>query len=132
MIIHWLGEARTILRATSMMMTDTDNDQLNYWKFSGSSGIRTHDLRVTSPLLYQLRYRTLGAVREWIPIYMTHVIHATSCKRTTSLGCYQCFSSVVQLIEQQTSNSKVVGSNPISATELFNNSVGRYQCRLSS
>ena len=36
-------------------------------KFSGSGGIRTHDLRVTSPLLYQLRYRALGAVREWIP-----------------------------------------------------------------
>ena len=43
-------------------------------KFSGSGGIRTHDLRVTSPLLYQLRYRALGAVREWIPIYMAHVI----------------------------------------------------------
>ena len=39
-------------------------------KFSGSGGIRTHDLWVTSPLLYQLRYRALGAVREWIPIYM--------------------------------------------------------------
>ena len=39
-------------------------------EFSGSGGIRTHDLRVTSPLLYQLRYGALGAVREWIPIYM--------------------------------------------------------------
>ena len=39
-------------------------------KFSGSGGIRTHDLRVTSPLLYQLRYRALGAVLEWIPIYI--------------------------------------------------------------
>ena len=66
---------RTILRATSMKITDTDNDQLNYWKFSGSGGIRTHDLRVTSPLLYQLRYRALGAVREWIPIYMAHVMY---------------------------------------------------------
>ena len=35
-------------------------------KFSGSGGIRTHDLWITSPLLYQLRYRALGAVREWI------------------------------------------------------------------
>ena len=47
-----------------MMITDTDNDQLNIEKFSGSFGIRTHDLWVTSPLLYQLRYRALGAVRE--------------------------------------------------------------------
>ena len=30
-------------------------------KFTGSGEIRTHDLRVTSPLLYQLRYRALGA-----------------------------------------------------------------------
>ena len=43
-------------------------------KFSGSGGIRTHNLRVTSPLLYQLRYRALGAVREWIRIYMAHVM----------------------------------------------------------
>ena len=35
-------------------------------KFSGSGGIRTHDLWVTSPLLYQLRYRALGAVRDQI------------------------------------------------------------------
>ena len=50
-------------------------------KFSGSGGIRTHDLRVTSPLLYQ----ALGAVREWIPIYMAHVIPVTSCKLTIHL-----------------------------------------------
>ena len=25
-------QVRTILRATSTMITDTDNDQLNYWK----------------------------------------------------------------------------------------------------
>ena len=37
--------------------------------------------------------------------------------------------SVVQLVEQQTGNPKVVGSN---STEFFNNSVGHYQCRLSS
>ena len=43
-------------------------------KFSGSGGIRTHDLRVTSLLLCQLRYRALGAVREWIPIYMVIII----------------------------------------------------------
>ena len=40
--------------------------------------------------------------------------------------------SVAQLVEQQTSNPKVVGSNPTWATEFFNNSVGHYQCRLSS
>ena len=129
---------RTILRATSMMITDTDNDQLNYWKFSGSGGIRTHDLRVTSPLLYQLRYRALGAVREWIPIYMAHVIPVTSCKLTILPGWNQCFDtyaryhmchvnrdslthcsqgSVAQLVEQRTSNPKVVGSNPTWATE---------------
>ena len=37
-------------------------------KFYDPGGIRTHDLRLTSPLLYQLRYRALGAFREWIPI----------------------------------------------------------------
>ena len=36
---------------TSMTITDTDNDQLNFEKFSGSGEIRTHDLRVTSLLL---------------------------------------------------------------------------------
>ena len=40
--------------------------------------------------------------------------------------------SVAQLVEQRTSNPKVVGSNPTWATEFFNNSVGHYQCRLSS
>ena len=40
--------------------------------------------------------------------------------------------SVAQLVEQQTSNPKVVGSNPTSATEFFSYSVGHYQCRLSS
>ena len=40
--------------------------------------------------------------------------------------------SVVQLVEQRTSNPKVVGSNPTLATEFFNNSVGHYQCQLSS
>ena len=40
--------------------------------------------------------------------------------------------SVAQLVEQRTSNPKVVGSNPTCATEFFNNSVGHYQCRLSS
>ena len=40
--------------------------------------------------------------------------------------------SVAQLVEQRTSNPKVVGSNPTGATEFFNNSVGHYQCQLSS
>ena len=39
--------------------------------------------------------------------------------------------SVAQLVEQQTGNLKVVGSNPTLTTEFFNNSVGHYQCRLS-
>ena len=46
---------RTILRATSMMITNTEMTNWIIEKFSGSGGIRTHDLRVTSPLLYQLR-----------------------------------------------------------------------------
>ena len=71
---------RTILRATSMMITSTEMTNWIIEKFSGSGGIRTHDLRVTSLLLYQLRYRALGAVREWIPIYMAQVIPVTSCK----------------------------------------------------
>ena len=65
---------RTILRATSMMITNTEMTNWIIEKFSGSGGIRTHDLQVTSPLLYQLRYRALGAVLEWIPIYMADVI----------------------------------------------------------
>ena len=80
---------RTILRATSMMITNTEMTNWIIEKFSGSGGIRTHDLRVTSPLLYQLRYRALGAVREWIPIYMAHVIPVTSCKLTISPGWSQ-------------------------------------------
>ena len=36
-----------------MTITDTDNDQLNFEKFTGSGGIRTHGLRVTSPLLIE-------------------------------------------------------------------------------
>ena len=46
-------------------------------KLRGSGGIRTHDLRVTSQLPYELRYRALGAVRERIPVYMAHVIAVT-------------------------------------------------------
>ena len=65
-------------------------------KFSGSGGIRTHDLRVTNPLLFQLHYRALGAVREWIPIYMAHVIPVTSCKLTISPGWSQCFDSILE------------------------------------
>ena len=65
---------RTILRATSMMITNTEMTNWIIEKFSGSGGIRTHGLRVPSPLLYQLRYRALGAVREWILIYMAHLI----------------------------------------------------------
>ena len=71
--IHFSADGayvRTILRVTSMMITNTEMTNWIIEKFSGSGGIRTHDLRVTSPLLYQLRYRALGAVREWIPIYM--------------------------------------------------------------
>ena len=44
----------------------------------------------------------------------------------------ELLSSVAQLVEQRTSNPKVVGSSPTWATEFFNNSVGHYQCRLSS
>ena len=87
---------RTILRATSMMITNTEMTNWIIEKFSGSGGIRTHDLRVTSPLLYQLHYRALGAVREWIPIYMAHVIPVTSCKLTTSPGWSQCFDSILE------------------------------------
>ena len=64
-----------------MMITNTEMTNWIIEKFSGSGEIRTHDLRVTSPLLYQLRYRALGAVREWIPIYMAHVIPVTSVGR---------------------------------------------------
>ena len=65
-------------------------------KFSGSGGIRTHDLQVTSLLLYQLRYRALRAVCESIPIYMAHVIPVTSCKLTISPGWSQCFDSILE------------------------------------
>ena len=44
-----------------MMITNTEMTNWIIEKFSGSGGIRTHDLRVASPLLYQLRYRALGA-----------------------------------------------------------------------
>ena len=40
--------------------------------------------------------------------------------------------SVAQLVEQRTSNPKVVGSDATLATELFSNLVGHYQCRLPS
>ena len=78
------------------MITNTEMTNWIIEKFSGSGGIRTHDLRVTSPLLYQLRYRALGAVREWIPIYMAHVIPVTSCKLTISPGWSQCFDSILE------------------------------------
>ena len=39
---------------TPMMITDTDNGQMNFETSSGSDVIRAHDNRVTSPLLYQL------------------------------------------------------------------------------
>ena len=38
-----------------MMITNTEMTNWIIEKFSGSGGIRTHDLQVTSPLLYQLR-----------------------------------------------------------------------------
>ena len=50
--------------------------------------------------------------------------------RDSLTDCSQ--GSVAQLVEQRTSNPKVVGSNPTWATEFFNNSVGHYQCRISS
>ena len=95
---------RTILRATSMMITNTEMTNWIIEKFSGSGGIRTHDLRVTSPLLYQLRYRAFGAVREWIPIYMAHVIPVTSCKLTISPGWSQCFDSILEPSSGQHNN----------------------------
>ena len=57
-------------------------------------------------------------------LWMCHV------NRDSLTHCSQ--GSVAQLVEQRTSNPKVVGSNPTWATEFFNNSVGHYQCRLSS
>ena len=41
---------------TSIMITDTANDQLNFEKFSDSGGTCAHDLQVTSMLLCQLHY----------------------------------------------------------------------------
>ena len=44
------------LYTTSMMITDTDNDKLSFLKTSvDHEGFEPPDLRVTSPLLYQLR-----------------------------------------------------------------------------
>ena len=51
------------------MITNTEMTNSIIEKFSGSGGIRTHDLRVTSPLLYQLRYRALGG-SAWVNPYL--------------------------------------------------------------
>ena len=59
-----------------------------------------------------------------------HRYHMCHVNRDSLTHCSQ--GSVAQLVEQRTSNPKVVGSNPTWATEFFNNSVGHYQCRLSS
>ena len=40
-----------------VVITDNDNDQLNFEKFSGSDGIQTVDFWVTSPLLFGLLLR---------------------------------------------------------------------------
>ena len=45
------------------MLTDTDNDQLDFEKIQWSR-IPTHDLRFAV-----LLYRALKEVREWIPVY---------------------------------------------------------------
>ena len=53
-----------VVKLFKKVITNTDNDQLNFRKLSGSGEIRTHDLPVTNPRLYHLRYRALGAMRE--------------------------------------------------------------------
>ena len=53
-----------------------------------------------------------------------HRYHMCHVNRDSLTHCSQ--GSVAQLVEQRTSNPKVVGSNPIWATEFFNNSVGHF------
>ena len=80
---------------TPMMITDTDNGQINFETSGGSDVIRAHDNRVTSS-----RCSTNCAVfpslrrSAWVnPIYMAHVIPVKSCERSISSGWNQCFDS---------------------------------------
>ena len=96
-------------------------------KFSGSGGILAHSLRVTSLLLFQLRYRALGAVHEWnCKFTWCHIYHMCHVNTDSLTHCSQ--GSVAQLVDQRTSNPKVGCSNPTWATEFFRISVSHCQC----
>ena len=56
--------------------------------------------------------------------HMYHMCHMCHVNRDSLTHCSQ--GSVAQLVEQRTSNPKVVGSNPTWATEFFNDSVGHF------
>ena len=72
----------------------------------------------------------------WRPNFCQYLLHINSyiSLHVTGITCHvnrdsltHCSQgSVAQLVEQRTSNPKVVGSNPTWATEFFNNSVGHF------
>ena len=70
------------------------------------------------------RYTILVKIWKWLKLLNSVPFYIRTILRATSM--------ISQLVEQRTSNPKVVGLNPTWATEFFNNSVGHYQCQLSS
>ena len=79
---------------------------------------------------FQYGIETLTPSRWNCKFTWCHRYHMCHVNRDSLMHCSQ--GSVAQLVEQQTRNPKVVGSYPTWATEFFINSVGHYQCWLSS
>ena len=73
---------------------------------------------------FQYRIETLTPPRWNSKFTWCNRYHMCHVNRDSLTHCSQ--GSVAQLVEQRTSNPKVVGSNPTWATEFFKNSVGHF------
>ena len=106
---------------SSFMWVDSDSIVHTFWYVSFSLKLIVI-LAITRATVVQDKYF------HWSHTFMKftwcHRYHMCHVNRDSLTHCSQ--GSVAQLVEQRTSNPKVVGSNPTWATEFFNNSVGHF------
>ena len=73
----------------------------------GPAGIRTRDLRFTSPMLYQLSYRS-----SWELVVKLDSVSKYQIAQVRSFDDQLPTWPVAHLVEHRTSKPKVAGSNP--------------------
>ena len=105
------------------------------WKNQGFNGIRTHDLRDTGAILYQLSYEAthwergqffefISPVRSemtWSIYEIVHICTAVVDEREEWSSLPMC-GFIAQMVEHRTGIAEVMGSNPVEALGLKNGS----------